>query len=53
MAFNGGGTPESGRGTPENEGEEEVFNLAFAIESIIKSTRLEIIELRHSVEKEE
>lgn len=49
-AFNGGGTPESGAGTPENEGEEEVFSLAFAMESIIKSTRLEITELRHSLE---
>lgn len=50
VAFNGGGTPESGGGTPENEGEEEVFSLAFAMESIIKSTRLEITELRHSLE---
>lgn len=50
VAFNGGGTPESGGGTPENEGEEEVVSLAFAMESIIKSTRLEITELRHSLE---
>ena len=52
MDFDGGRTQESGRGTPENEGEEEVFGLTFAIESIIKSTRLEITKLRHSLEKE-
>eukprot|EP01018_Ginkgo_biloba_P033546 Gb_18752 [translate_table: standard] len=42
VAFNGGA---SGA-----EGEDEVFGLAFAMESIIKSTRLEISELRQSLE---
>ncbi|KAH9325566.1 hypothetical protein KI387_005744, partial [Taxus chinensis] len=48
LAFSGGKTTTSEN--ESNEGEEEVFSLASAMESIIKSTRLEITELRRSLE---